>query len=110
MNPITDLPYHLRPGAPLRRVVCAANRHAIYIHCIALGARHFDPLMHAHIDLWVNGVGHDRAGWRSSIQGFIDQWGTWMDRKEALAVAKAAGQCVRRCGGDESQLYSEMLY
>jgi hypothetical protein len=39
--------------------------------------------------------------------------GIFMDRKEAMQVAKAAGQPVditRGCGGDETTLYSEGLY
>lgn len=33
-----------------------------------------------------------------------------MTREEAHEVAKAAGQIIRRCGGDEHKLYSENLY
>jgi len=100
------LPYHLHPGAKQRRVVCAANRH---MGSIVTGARHFDPIMREQIDARVHG-GDDPAWWRGSEQGFIDQWGTFMTREEALAVALAAGQRIYRCGGDETKLFSENLY
>lgn len=46
-------------------------------------------------------------------QGFIDQHGAFMSRREAWEVAEAAGQIIRRVGGDEADggtLYSENLY
>lgn len=48
-----------------------------------------------------------------AAQGFIDQWGVFMDRQEVWKVAEAAGQILHRCGGDTSNggtLYSENLY
>jgi hypothetical protein len=46
-------------------------------------------------------------------QGFVDNKGNFLSRKEAFVVAKNAGQLIRRCGGDDAQggiLYSENLY
>lgn len=45
-------------------------------------------------------------------QGFIDNFGIFMDRVEALAVAKASGQPLdmKRNGGSGDELYSEGLY
>jgi hypothetical protein len=43
-------------------------------------------------------------------QGFIDQYGIFLSRAEALLVARTADQIIRRCGGDEDALYSENLY
>lgn len=85
-----------------RRVVCAANRHAD--GTIVCGARHFDNVMRAQMGT---------ADWIGSAQGFIDQRGVWMNRREAWKVAEAAGQILRRCGGDTANggtLYSENLY
>lgn len=79
-------------------------------HALALGPRHFDPTMREHINTHVNAGWTTHREWRTSEQGFIDQWGTFLTREEALAVALAAGQRVRRCGGDETRLYSENLY
>jgi hypothetical protein len=46
-------------------------------------------------------------------QGFIDNKGNFLSRKEAYIVAKNAGQVIRRCGGDDTDggiLHSENLY
>lgn len=89
-----------------RRVVCAAIR-----NCkgeIICGARHYDLIMHAQIKTSTSIESWNK---KSSVeQGFIDQWGIYMSRKEALEVAQAAGQILRRCGGDSKQLFSENLY
>lgn len=88
---------------PQRRVVCAACRN-IETGEIILGPRHFDETMRSHLK------DKKQSHLLYKDQGFIDQWGVYMDRKEAHIVAKAAGQIVRRCGGDDDTLYSENLY
>lgn len=80
-----------------RKVICAAMRNSHGI--IVLGLRHWDKLMHMHA--------HDKSGWE---QGFIDQRYEFLTREEAWEVATAAGQIIRRVGGDEGRLYSENLY
>jgi uncharacterized membrane-anchored protein len=90
-----------------RRVVCAANRNAKGV--TVLGARHHDAKMNEHIRLF------SMAGVEGPFreQGFIDQHGVFMTRGEAWIVAQAAGQIIRRVGGDDSNggtLYSENLY
>lgn len=104
MNP-DHLPRGWRPDPPPavdRRVVCAAVRHT-GTGLVVCGARHFDMVMHAQIEAL--GLPDD---WDE--QGFIDQRGTYMTREEAFGVASAAGQIIRRCGGDDGQLFSENLY
>lgn len=84
------------------RVVCAALRHnSGEILC---GPRHFDGIMQARIAF--DPFGH----WRAAEQGFVDQRGNFLTREQAYLVAKAAGQIIRRCGGDEGTLFSENLY
>lgn len=101
-----------------RRVVCAACQWTLHEYysepIIILGARHFDKLMHEA----VASFNSDTPTWRTlvggkEVQGFIDQWGVFMDRQEAWKVAEAAGQILYRCGGDRAHggaLYSENLY
>lgn len=48
--------------------------------------------------------------WKGCEQGFIDQFGNFLSRERALEIAKANNQIMRRCGGDEHQLFSENLY
>lgn len=84
-------------------VVCAACLVDGVIFC---GARHWDDVMRAQCKA---------AGMNKIVeheQGFIDQWGTFLSRKEAMIIANAAGQKVdiERCGGSTTTLYSEGLY
>lgn len=90
-----------------RRVVCAANRND-RSGLVIIGVRHWDAWMHAQAkanpEQWYGGH-HE--------QGFIDQRGKFLSRTEAWVVAEAAGQIVRRVGGDDANggtLYSENLY
>jgi hypothetical protein len=101
----------LADGTIVRRVVCAANRHPTDHKTIFCSPRHFDPLMCQ--EMFARGYDRVTTGivikWE---QGFIDQWGDFMDRTEALAVARASGQSTR---GDihlsnKKYLYSEDLY
>ena len=86
----------------VRVVVCAANKYGEYI---VLGARHHDTLMNQQIEL--SYIDTDDG----CIQGFIDQWGIFMDRFESLAVATAAGQInTRRPKNPGDWLCSEDLY
>lgn len=91
--------------AEKRRVVCAANRYGEHIVC---GARHFDYVMHAQLHIIMPLIKGIRAE-----QGFIDQWGIYMDRVAALAVATAAGQLDesrRPKSNPVHELFSEDLY
>ena len=89
-----------------RLVVCAAmrNRASGLVIC---GARHFDRHMHAAINGSYLPWRRRKQHWE---QGFIDNMGVFMTREEALAVARAAGQIRRRCGGEDYRLYLENLY
>lgn len=90
-----------------KRIVCAANRLG---KTIVLGARHFDSRMHATIDE-LKSLGDERK-WGASEQGFIDQFGEFHDRVEALAIADAAGQInvYRPKTSPKDELFSEDLY
>lgn len=90
-----------------RRVVCSANLHK-KTSIIFCGARHFDDIMRAQIRRANLDMREPSDMWFE--QGFIDQFGVFMTREEALTVALAAGQRIYRCGGDEKKLYSENLY
>lgn len=87
-------------AAPGRRIVCAANRNK---ETLLIGVRHWDAHMHKQLKLLATKP-------RKWEQGFIDQQGVFLTREEAWVVATAAGQIIRRVGGDEGCLYSENLY
>lgn len=77
---------------------------------IFLGVRHFCPLMQQNIDNWMQ-VNAIKGNPRSNMdQGFVDQHGTFMDRKEAMIVAVAACQIKRSIGYDINELFSEHLH
>lgn len=89
-----------------RRVVCAACK--LDDGTFVIGARHMDGIMYATKERIGKGWMHD-----PEAQGFIDQRGVFMTREEAWKVAEAAGQILRRCGGDTlhgGHLFSENLY
>lgn len=84
-----------------RRIVCAAIRQANgFVIC---GVRHFDTVMREQIQ-------HSDLDWSRAEQGFMDQRGMFLNRKQALGVAEEANQIIRRCGGDDTELFSENLY
>ena len=92
-----------------RIVVCAANR---FGDDIILGPRHWDLQMHSALNL------RSSKDWQTCEQGFIDQRGVYMTRKQAWVVAVKANQIRRLVGGQthadlqstETKLYSENLY
>lgn len=92
-----------------RMVVCAANIHG---GVIVLGARHFDKTMHDQIGQLEEGLAPTHSSFWE--QGFIDQHGKFMDRKEAYEVALNAGQInlhrPKSGGAGNKILYSEDLY
>jgi len=89
-----------------RRVVCAANRCRHDHNIVILGVRHFDNHMHKQMEM----LDLDEFDFTSEDQGFIDNFGVWMDRKEAYKLAIENGQRIYRCGGDSKKLYSENMY
>ncbi|WKL60380.1 hypothetical protein QZN18_20560 [Klebsiella variicola] len=93
-----------------RRVVCAANQYESKIGSkpmVFIGVRHYCPIMRHSISQLLSVI--DRA---TEVQGFVDQFGVFMDRKEALKVAKEAGQLnvARIKTWPDDELFSEDLY
>lgn len=84
-----------------RIVVCAANK--MPDGHLLIGARHWDSLMHEQAN---------RLGYKGGDeeQGFIDQFGVFMSRDEALKVASKNGQQLKRPVDTYETLYSENLY
>lgn len=91
-------------GRPARSVVCAANK---YGDLVFTGVRHFCLVMVGNM------AGHDIPALRKErgeIQGFIDQHGVFMDRKEAAIVARESGQLARYEDVFPEVLFSEDIY
>ena len=91
---------------PAPRIVCAANRNP-NTRMIICGARHFDRIMHSQME---SRPVCERDGWRFAEQGFIDQFGNFLTREQAWAIAEKNGQIIRDVGTGKGVLYSEHLY
>lgn len=101
------------PKVPVRVVVCAANKYqtAEGEPFLVLGPRHGDTVMVQSILALRDAGVITRTDCSGLNQGFVDQWGTYMDRIEALAVATAANQVnTRRPKHAGDWLCSEDLY
>lgn len=98
-----------QPAVPVRVVVCAACKYGDLIVC---GARHYDKVMVSQLKAIPEDDEVRLMNRGEVIQGFIDQWGVFMNREEALVVAKAAGQINYRRPktSPEDELFSEDLY
>ena len=94
----------------MRRIACAANRSKGLgkNSYIVLGVRHFDDHMRKLIkEKW----GEECLKNKYFEQGFVDNKGEFLNRKQAFKIAKKAGQIIKKTGGEDSkELFSEDLY
>ncbi len=107
-----------RSDHDLNRIVCAANRHPD-LEIPLLGPRHWSDTMRQQYD-HIEGLMNSDSRFSGSMpphhefeEGFIDKFGNFKTRQEAWVIAEAAGQIIRRVGGDQRDggtLYSENLY
>lgn len=88
---------------PQQIVVCAACKLDGVVVC---GARHWDKVMRAQAG--AIGVKIPFKG----EEGFIDQFGDFLSRKEAMEIVKKNGQRfdIERNGERDDELFSEGLY
>lgn len=91
---------------PQQVVVCAANR--LEDGTILCGARHWDKVMCKQADMM--GLSEEKP--IRCEQGFINQFGEFLTRKESMQVVKENGQPFnkKRNGNQDIELYSEGLY
>ena len=89
-----------------RIIVCAAIKHMDFI---ITGARHFDMVMHKQLEKY---NAWDNLPSKTWEQGFIDQFGNFHNRHNAMKIVKESGQLFdpERNGGNGFDLYSEGLY
>jgi len=97
---------------PQRKIVCAALKSVEFSGSIIVcGIRHFDRIMVSQIKILkaYNSVsGIDDVTW---AQGFVDNYGVFVDRQKALAIAIKAGQIVDyQYSKQTGELFSESLY
>lgn len=97
-----------------QRIVCAACQHKD--GAIILGIRHFDTIMHSTIEQRLQ-INPDES-WQGCDQGFVDQFGNFLNRCESWIIASKSNQIFRFVGGQTKAdlgkegiaLYSENLY
>lgn len=89
------------------RIVCAENR--LPGGRLLVGVRHWDRLMSSQAGAVALRYTEEEIA--TADQGFIDQFGTFYDRREAWKIAEANGQIInRRPGCEGPELFSENLY
>lgn len=93
-------------------IVCAACKSG---DTIIAGARHFDDIMYSQIQAIFgdNYIENEQAKIfiRLAEEGFIDQFGTFLTRKEAMNIATKNGQQINfERNRSRKKLYSEGLY
>lgn len=91
----------------MSRIVCAANM--LEDGTVIIGVRHFDHLMHQQIQHYLKANGLKNINSSKTIQGFVDQFGTFYDREEAYVIAERNNQIIRD-HDKVGTLYSEHLY
>ena len=95
-----------RDQKEIQRIVCAACRHD---GVIVVGIRHLDSLMCNTIKLMYPNEKPSSIFIKfAHEEGFVNQFGNYLTRKEALIIAKRMNQIYRETGDDE--LFSENLY
>lgn len=108
INPIIDKTIKETNHHYLLYVLCAANK---YVHkvsgktLIVPGLRHHDIIMNALLDE----MNIENNDWEVT-SGFLNSRGNFMDRKEAMILAKQCNQVTNRLHGDEITLFSENIY
>ncbi len=90
-------------------IVCAANKYGDLILC---GARHWDNIMHAQVDVLGVEKFRELRKQHGEKQGFINSAGQFRTRKEAREIVRNNNQPfdLGRNGGDDNTLFSEGLY
>jgi len=91
------------PDDSKRRIVCAAVK---FKDGLIVGPRHYDDVMRAQYHAFGFTATED-----DGVQGFIDQFGTFHDRKAAFVIAQRQDQIRHKSGHpDSKELFSEDLY
>lgn len=87
-------------------IVCAANR---YKDFVIAGTRHNCPTMTMTIYLVGIDALMEYAGPSGKEQGFIDQFGTFYNRTDAMALCVKNGRVLKELGYQSDKLFSEHL-
>lgn len=86
------------------QILCAANR---YKDFVIAANRHASPIMLSIQDLVGLDVLKHYAGLKGEEQGFIDQYGNFYDREEAMVIYRASGKLFMDGDNGSRFLFSE---
>jgi len=101
-DPGTSMPVGYELSCQLRIVGVAISYNHGFMLSAPRPARHPDLLRRAH-ELGLHDPG-------PAYQGFVTSEGVFVDRKQALEIAIAAGQVVDKKSGNLNMLFSEDLW
>lgn len=87
-------------------IVCAANR---YRDFVIVGPRHYSTQMAFVYDLITDEALREYAEGKGE-QGFIDQYGRYWNREDAMELCKKNGRPLLEEGQSDTSLFSEHLY
>lgn len=87
-------------------IVCAAIR--ADDGEILVGIRHYSPDMVNQMLNHINGIKFQNR--KGDDQGFVDQFGNYLTRKEAWEIAMNNGQIRHELLSEDGMLYTEHLY
>jgi hypothetical protein len=88
-------------------IVCAALRLG---DTVIAGPRHFDAVMRSQITAIMK-PGDKKGIFAGAEQGFVDKYGDFWNRIDAMIIARANGQAVDlKRNGSKTELFSEGLY
>lgn len=98
------------PWVPTTRPTIVAAANQLVDGTLLIGVRHWDTLMRKQFQAKYGKNVFKRRWWRKAIrrlvglpvspgcnfdgQGFIDQFGRWYNREEAMLIARANGQII----------------
>ena len=90
-------------------IVCAACKLGDFV---AAGPRHFDDTMRRQVEAYIAANGLSNDIWGDFDQGFVDQYGDFYSREEAVRIVLENKQPfdIERNGGGSKWLFSEGLY
>lgn len=100
------------------RIVAAATKINYVLNgrqgeIILVGVRHWDMLMHRmcdHLDPQIRELIMHHKNELVQTQGFVDRYGVFQNRRDALVVARTANQIIDERNLERGELYSENVW
>lgn len=110
--PFVALNHRMAHRGPLGVLAwCGKKRMITHVAIVRDGVTYSLPKPNRHHHILHSGMMAGKVGKERDTQGFVDEAGKFLTRKEAFVLATESGQINRRKGGyDGPDLYSEDLW